>query len=209
MEENNNENIKENAAVNESEKPKHVCFETHCWKKCLAMLCAAFLGGFLAFYFVTDQALHRYHNKYVKYDNFEEQMLKDFNDMDRMYLKDLHEMEKRFDNPKNIMPRFGHEKFNMPFLSINPVKVKTEMEDNALNIIVCLKPFQNDENKVNYDVKPGKITVYGSSETRHKNIDENVSFSQDFLLPQNADIDNVSKTKDGKKLIISIPIKNG
>ena len=39
-------------------------------------------------------------------------------------------------------------------------------------------------------------------------MNENVSFSQDFLLPANADINNITKTKDGKKLIISVPLKD-
>ncbi len=205
MEENNNINENVEEISKDNVKEKHVCFETHCWKKCLAMICAAFLGGFLAFYFVADQVMYKYHKNYLKPELLEQKML---NDLDRIYFKDLQEFDKNFNHPKHVMPRFGRDKFDMNFLSVNPVKIKTEMEDNEFNIIVCLKPFQNDENKVNYDVQQGKITVYGSSETKHKNVEENVSFSQDFLLPQNADIDNISKTKDGKKLIISVPLKD-
>jgi len=212
--ENSNENVNGNAAQNPSEdiseaksietKNRHVCFETHCWKKCLAMICAAFFGGFLAFYFAADQVMHKYHYDYFDSDRFEQKM---FNDIDKIYLKNLHDIEKNFDEPEHFMPRFGHDKFDLDFLSVNPVKVKTETEDNKFNIVVCLKPFQNDENKVNYEVKPGKIRVYGSSDTKHNNVEENVSFSQDFLLPQNADINNITKIKDGKKLVISIPVK--
>ena len=49
MEENNNlEQNTENQQMTEDKK--------HCWKKCLAMVIAAFLGGFLAVYFVASQA---------------------------------------------------------------------------------------------------------------------------------------------------------
>ncbi len=207
MEENNNSDNNQNnqELMNEKTKERHVCFETHCWKKCLAMLCAAFLGGFLAFYFVADQMMYRYHKNYFKPERFEEKM---FDDIDKLYLKDFRDIERQFDNPKHIMPRLGRDRLDMPFLPANPVKIKTDVDDDVYNIIVCLKPFQNDENKIKYEVASGKITVYGSSETKHKNVNENVSFSQDFLLPSNADTDNITKTKDGKKLIISIPLKN-
>lgn len=202
MEENNNQNQTLNENV--EEKKKHVCFESHCWKKCLAMLCAAFLGGFLAFYFVADQCMHKYHRDFFRSEPSEQRMI---DDMERMYLKDLHSFEKKFDSPE-MMPRFGADRFEAKFFAGNPVKIKTETEDNSFNIIVCLKPFQNDENKIKYEAQTGKITVYGNSETKHKNMNENVSFSQDFLLPANADINNITKTKDGKKLIISVPLKD-
>ncbi len=200
-----NDNQNTEQTTKEKAKEKHICFENHCWKKCLAMVCSAFLGGFLAFYFVADQIMHKYQKSYLTAESIEDKI---FNDMDKIYMKNMRDIEQQFDIPRHIMPRLGRDGIDMPFLPSSPVKIKTDMEDDAFNIILCLKPFQNDENKINYEAKQGKITVYGSSETKRKNVDENVSFSQDFILPPNADTNNITKTKEGKKLIISVPLKN-
>ena len=52
-----------------------------------------------------------------------------------------------------------------------------------------------------------KITVFGSSKHIEDGYEQDIQFSQDYILPKNADIANVTKEKDGNRLIISVPIK--
>ncbi len=104
-------------------------------------------------------------------------------------------------------PQLFDDNFGMKDIVLNPIKVKSEIEDNAFKVIVGLKPFQNDENKINYNVTQRKLTVFGNSQVNDKNKQEDISFTQDFILPENADITNISKTKDGSKLVISVPLK--
>lgn len=195
MEENysNNEN-------NVKNDEKHICFEKHCWKKCLAMVCAAFAGGFLAFYFVTDQVMHRYH---FNPQRFEKRM---FDDMERMYRNDIKAFEDSF-NLRKKAKKMKHPEFAMPAFMVDSIKVKTEFDDNKFNIITDLKPFQDDADKVNYNVAGRKLTVFGSSEVKDKDFENDIAFSQDFILPENADTANITKVKDGHKLIISVPLK--
>ena len=51
-----------------SESPQS-CLKRDCWKKCLAMTLAAFLGGFLAVYFVADRTYHHKESKKFRYFN--------------------------------------------------------------------------------------------------------------------------------------------
>ena len=192
MEENNNNNEK-----------KHVCFENHCWKMCLGMVFASFLGAFLAFYFVMDQHMNRHYQPFPmpQPHNMERKM---FDEMERMYKHDMKMLDKMF---KNHQSPKQEKMFNMPFFMMDSVKIRTEYDDNKFNIIVCLKPFNGDENKVNYNVAGRKLTVFGSSQVKEDGYEQDVEFSQDYILPKNADITNISKTKDGNKLIISVPIK--
>lgn len=210
MEENNT-----NQELNNNEVKKHVCFENHCWKKCLAMLCASFLGGFLAFYFVADQMMHRqpmpphfnpHHFEKRMFDDAERMYNNHRHDMDKMYKEDMKAFKEAFKINKNFEKKMMAD-MGMPMLMMDSVKIKTEFEDNKFNVIVCLKPFQNDESKVNYNVNGRKLTVFGNSQVKNKEFEQDVSFSQDFILPENADTAKISKVKDGHKLIISVPIK--
>ncbi|MBE7704719.1 MAG: hypothetical protein E7Z90_02755 [Cyanobacteria bacterium SIG29] len=198
MEENNNNNER-----------KHVCFENHCWKMCLGMVIAAFLGGFFAFYFVADQVMNRFHYPYMMQPHhpihhpykMEKRM---FDDMERMYQNDMKAFDKMM---KKVQRPMRRNAFDMPFYMMDSVKIKTEFDDNKFNVIVCLKPFNGDENKVNYNVSNRKLTVFGSSQVKEEGLEQDIEFSQDYILPKNADIENITKVKDGNKLIISVPIK--
>ena len=194
MEENNNQELDK----------KHICFEGHCWKKCLAMLCAAFLGGFLAFYFVADQMAERYHRNFFNPKHFEKRM---FHDMDKMYKRDMKAFDDAFKKFDKI-PAIKNRDLAMPVFMMDSVKIKTEFEDDKFNIIIGLKPFQDDADKVNYNVEWRKLTVFGNSEVKDKNFEQDVAFSQDFILPENADTANITKEKDGHKLVISVPLKD-
>ncbi len=192
MEENNN-----------NQENKHICFEKHCWKQCLGMVIAAFLGGFLAFYFVADQTMEKLHYRHMsKPHRMEQQML---HDMHKMYKQDMKAFDDMF--KKQHMRKFKEPSFGIPFFMMDNVKIKTEFEDNKFNIIVCLKPFGGDENKVNYNVEGRKITVFGSSQHIEDGYEQDIQFSQDYVLPKNADTENITREKDGNKLIISVPIK--
>lgn len=196
----------ENNTNNElkSEVRKHVCFENHCWKKCLAMVLASFLGGFLAFYFVATQVVYKHQRPYYynQYD-FEKDL---YRDIEKKHKEELNALKKAFKINQNIETQML-AKLGKTMQLMNPVKIKSEFDDNKFNIIVSLKPFQGDENKINYNIQGRKLTVFGSSQTKDNEYQKDVSFSQDFILPENADTFKISKIKDGDSLIISVPMK--
>ena len=198
MEENNQENIQN------TEQNKHICFENHCWKKCLAMVLAAFLGGLLAFYFVMDQMAERLERQHFNPKPFEKQMFKDF---DRMYKQDMRAFDDAFNLDKRMKKLKHPPMIELPDLFMNSVKIKTDFDDDVLKITVGLKPFQDDENKINYNISGRKLTIFGSSQVKDKDFENDISFSQDFILPKNADTANISKVKDKHHLVISVPLK--
>jgi len=210
MEENTpNENVT-------NEENKEICDvkhdKNHCCKKFLGVLLAAFLGGFLAVYFVTDQIMERSFMKYYPPmpPKFEKKFMKD---IDRMYEHDMKTMDntfrkfdRQFDRHFDKMSKMNRPDRMQPLFT-DPVKIKSELDDNKFNVFIDLKPFQNDESKVNYNVDGRKLTIFGKSAVKDKDFVQDISFSQDFVLPSKADIANITKTKDDNKLTITVPLK--
>ncbi len=196
--------MEENNYTNEN---KHEQCAKNAWKMCLCALLGGFLGGLLAFYMVFDQiAERRFRPPHIPPMKLEKKML---HDMDKMYKQDMDAFDKAFkrmDMPK--MPKIKDRNLAMPLFMMDSVKVESEIDDNNFVVEVGLKPFQNDENKVNYNVKGRKLTVFGQSEVKDKNYENDISFSQDFILPENADIANISKVEDGHELKIIVPLKS-
>ncbi len=210
MEENNTENHENNVSEEIKTEKKHVCFENHCWKMCLGMVIAAFIGGFLATYFVADQVIERQFKKHVPPVHhparYERNPFDELDRFDEIYEKNLREFERTFENYKKFDTPSIHMPA-MPDLMHDSVKIKTDFDDDEFKVIVGLKPFQNDENKVNYNIRGRKLTVFGDSHINDNGYEEDVSFSQDFILPKNADTANIIKQRRGNKLVISVPLK--
>ena len=192
--EDNNKNFEQNGGVH-----RHF---NHDWKKCLAMLLAAFLGGFLAFYFVADQMMLKYARMPFNPKKFEKRML---DDMERMYKQDMKAFEDSFRLPK--IKKIKNLEAALPVFMLDTVKIKTEFNDDKFNIIVGLKPFENNADNINYNAEGRKLTVYGNSKVKEKDYEHDVSFSQDFILPENADIAGITKEQDNHNVIISVPLK--
>lgn len=186
---------------NIEQKVENKWWQNDCWKKCLLIAFFAFIGGFLATYFVMDNMIERqfrHHSKMFQPRIIERQI---YNDFDKIYKKEMKEIDKfhkKFENFNNIA---------MPIQMVDTVKIKSEIDDDNYEIIIDLKPFNNDENKIKYNVNGRKITVYGNSQVKDNYYEEDISFSQDFLLPQNADTTKIKQIKEFNKLIISIPLK--
>lgn len=199
MEENNN--------IENKEKKQHICFKDHCWKMCLGMVVAAFLGGFLATYFVADQMMERCQRKYFMPPKFGQN---DFREFDKNFDYNMKYIDK-------IMKKQAHHLKDNEFSSFStdtmfafePVKITSFFDDENLNIEVSLKQFQGDESKVNYNIVGSKLTVFGKSKVKNDKNEEYISFSHDFILPDNADTMNIKKEKAGDTLIISVPLKEG
>lgn len=190
MDENNNIEI----------KTENKWWQNDCWKKCLLIAFFAFLGGFLATYFVMDQMIEKQFKRHA--NMFQPKIIERqiFNDFDKIYKKEMKELDriqKKFENYNNIA---------MPIQMIDSVKIKSEIDDGNYEITVDLKPFNNDENKIKYAINGKKITVYGNSQVKDNYYEEDISFSQDFLLPKNADTTKIKQIKEFNKLIISIPL---
>ena len=220
----NTDNSSENISAAGMENLNNSKKARYSWKECFCMMLAAFLGGFLAVYF--------YKMHHFSPGRFERRMIKDFN---KMYEQNKKAFEHDFDRlNKNFDDGFGFKIKEMPDdfdffddsapdyksplkYSENPfklkdtlmegVKIKTEIEKDEYKIIVDLKAFQGDESRINYNISGRKLTVFGSSRVKDKRFEQDIAFSQDFLLPYNADTAYIKKKKEGGSLIIEVPLK--
>lgn len=217
--EENNSNLTE---TNSEETKYHNDKECPCCKKMKGMLIAAFIGGFLAMFFVGELSVDRFMNKrYMEMERFIQTMnarpemdfRNDFRHNHRNDFRDDFRPHDRFDNPRLDerlfdMPSFEPRNINTtPNFMPNKVKATSEFTDGNYNITVDLNPFQGDENKIKYRVKGRTLNVFGESKIIEGKRGQITGFSHNYTLPQNADTANIKKIKEGNRLIISVPIK--
>ena len=87
-------------------------------------------------------------------------------------------------------------------------RAESKKDEPKIEKLIYESEYKSYDSKVNFNVQGRKLTVFGKSEVKDKEFEQDIQFSQDFILPENADTAKISKEKDGNKLIISVPIKN-
>lgn len=145
-----------------------------------------FLGAFAAFYVVTDWHYKRMLDPMV-------QMRK----MDRMMMKEARQAEKfarREMGRENWIERKAGE------------IVHIEKTDDAYKIIINLKPFDNNEKNIEVTREGNKLTINAAGETKKHNKNAIIRFTQSFIFPDEAELGEMSKFKDGDKYIIVVPL---
>lgn len=145
-----------------------------------------FLGAFAAFYVVTD-----WHYKRMLDPVF--QMKK----MDRIMQKEERQMHKMTGREMRKGAMLEHKAGQI---------VHIEKGDDAYKIIINLKPFDNNEKNVEVSADNKTLTINAAGETKKHNKDAIVRFTQSFIFPDNAELGEMSKFKEGDKYIIIVPI---
>lgn len=174
----------------------HDCDTPTCWLKYLVISLAAFFGAFLAVYFVADQSVHKYMMPPRHPVPPMHKML-----TDREVQKMLKDQERMFDDIAMFETTMN------PFL-VNPVKIETYKNKDAYVITIDLKPFGGDADKIKVDVKPTKVRLSGESDETNKGTTKDISFMQNFSLPQKIDVEDVTKEVKGDKYVITLPIED-
>lgn len=186
------ENLSQNEPENKDSELQYQ-HETKDQKGCLKyllILMAIFLGAFLAVYFVADITVHKYF--YPPKPAFLE--MRDIDDMikeEDMTMKDL----------------LNYQNTPSPFVSA-PVKIQTLQEDNFYKIILDLKPFNGNVNNITIKAKPYSIGIVGKYDSKTKNSKKDISFVQNFSLPEKIDVKAIKKQKEGNNYIITLPIED-
>ena len=197
--------MEENFEKQETEIKSESCCRKNLTKICVVSVFAAFLGGFLATYFVIDQLAERkFYNSYKHAQRMEKLI---FDDADRMYKREKKNFDKFFNDKNFRMPDTLEHGFTFPEYPDNAVKIETNYDSDKFDVIIGLKPFNDDENKIKYNISGRKLTVSGESQINDKGYKEEIAFSQDFILPNNAQKDAIQKIKENNQLILSVPLK--
>ncbi|MBR6163917.1 Hsp20/alpha crystallin family protein [bacterium] len=206
MDEQNNQ---ENQEVKSTEQPKatepkHQCMKNDCWKKCLAMTLAAFLGGFLAVYFVADNFYHHKmkHNRFHKIQRFN-------NYDDSFYFRpefDRKQLRMIENEQAKMLKDFEKTPWSMVPMFANPVKVKAFYDNDTFKVVVDTKNFDKKDSKIEYKINGRKLTVSGKSEVKDKGYESDVEFSQDIILPEKVNSVEAKVSQDENNWVLSIPV---
>lgn len=189
MDENNNEYIEHKEQNNYYEHHHEKCFLCkHPFLKTLLTALATLLGAYLAFYVVTDWHYKRMFDPLVQMKR-----------MDRMIQKEEHQMHKMFNKELRREKSFNN--------SANKI-INVEKTRENYKIIVDLKSFDKDEKNVQVTREGNSLTVNIAGEVKKYLKDLQVHITQKFIFPDDANLDNISKFKDGDNYYIVIPIED-
>ena len=155
------------------------------WKHILTGL-LTFLGAFAAFYVVKDWHYKRMLDPVV-------QMKK----MDRMMHREAHQMQKMADRDFAKGRMLEHKAGQI---------VHIEKGEDAYKIIINLKPFDNNEKNVEVTAENNTLTINAAGETKKHNKNSIIRFTQSFIFPEEANLSEMSKFKEGDRYIIVVPI---
>lgn len=181
----------ENYNRNEHDNDHHEFHHVMKWIKVLLISFAAFLGAYLATYYIVDQARHTYYSPFIKL----EREGKDF-----MAQRRLYEDFNRFD--KDAM------RLDSDIMAKNPVKIKPLRDNEGYKICINLAPFNNNEKNIKVDVKNNRVNITGKSDKMDKHNESEYSFAQSFILPHDVDTQKIKKEKHGNKYIIILPFED-
>ncbi len=157
------------------------------WIKFALVLIVLFLACYLAVYYVLDQMRHAYYMPAMPVES-----------IDRI----LQEQDRMFERDMSAFPM--HDKAMM--VVKNPVETYKDDNLDAYKMIINLKPFNNNPDNLSIDIQSNKVSIKGKTEKTGKHSEKVYAFSQSFILPENIDIEKVSKQKHGHKYIITMPI---
>lgn len=163
-----------------------------CWVKFALLILALFLGSYLATYFIIDQTRHSYYINPMRESGY---MNKYYDEAlwDKDFKREFNEMETRMNPRKHLFGR--HNQI-----------VETFRTDDAIKLVIDLKPFGNKIENVKVNVDDNKISISGQNDKKLVEGEKEFFYSQTFTINDNIKKDDVSKKKVGHKYIITIPL---
>lgn len=156
-----------------------VCDKHPFWKALLIGL-LTFLGAFCAFYVVSD-----WHFKRIMHFPLTR--------MDRMYKKEMKEMDKMFKVERNLAKRPAHV-------------IHLEQSRDAYRVLIDLRAFDNNENNVQVGVNGNILNINGKSVKTLRNNEQITEFQQSYMFGNNVNLKDLTKETKGNYYIVTIPL---
>lgn len=164
-----------------------------CWlyrhpvlKHILAAL-MVFLGAYLAFYTVADWHFKRMVDPVVQMRRIEKDMMNKHNQMAKMLKRDFEREERFFEQEKSY--------------------IHVEKKNDAYEIIVNLKPFDNDEKNVEVSTDGDTLTVSAAGISDTKRQGRMIKVMQQYGFDEDVDFEKIKKERKGSDYIITVPFK--
>ena len=162
-----------------------------CWVKFALLILALFLGSYLATYFIIDQTRHSY---YINPMRENEYMNKYYDEAlwDKDFKRDFDEIDSKMNHKKHL---FKHHQI-----------VETFNTNNAIKLIIDLRPFGNKIENVKVNIDDNKISVSGQNDKKLVEGEKEFFYSQSFTINDKIKKDEITNKKIGHKYIITIPL---
>lgn len=145
-----------------------------------------FLGAYLAFYTVTDWHFKRMMDPAVQMRRMERKMMHEQNQIEKMYRR-------------NIDRSIRLEEQTSGYIHV-------EKKNDAYEIIVNLRPFDNNEKNVEVSTDGDTLTVTAAGEKTSRHHDKMIKVMQQYDFDETVDLDAITKTRKGNNYIITVPI---
>ncbi len=147
-----------------------------------------FFGAFAAFYVVTDWHFKRMLDPAV-------QMRK----MDRMMRADANYIERMARRQDRRDAKFERKAESY---------IKIEKEDKNYKVTVDLRPFDNDEKNVEVKTDGNVLTINAAGSSKKHGHERILKISQSYMFDDDVNLNNITKIREGKDLVIYIPTEN-
>lgn len=151
----------------------------------LCIACLTFLGAFAAFYVVTDWHYKRMLDPAVQMRKMEKMFRADENYIEKM-------AEKQMNRERHMTERA--ESF-----------IRLEKADKSYKVVVDLRPFDNDEKNVEVSADGHVLTVSAAGAAKKHGRERILKVTQNYLFDDDVDLNNMTKIRQGKDLVIYIP----
>lgn len=153
---------------------------------CIALL--TFLGAFMAFYVVTDWHYKRMLDPAVQMRKMDKMMRSDARYMDKLASKETF---------KEMQPTRRDDSF-----------IRLEKTDKNYKVIVDLRPFDNDEKNVEVLANGNVLTINAAGSSKKHWHEKILKISQNYMFDDDINLNNITKIREGKDLVIYIPTDN-
>ena len=157
----------------------HPVCEKHSFWKALLVGLLTFLGAFCAFYVVSDW-------------HFKRMMHTPFTRIDRMYKKEMKEMDKVLKAERNLAKHSAHV-------------IHLEQGKDAYTILIDLRAFDDDENNVKVTSNGNILTINGQSIKKSKRNQQISEFQQTYMFGDNVNLKEMTKEIKGHYYVITVP----
>jgi len=162
-------------------------FMKHPVLKYVVVALLVFLGAFSAFYVAADMHFKKMLDPVFQMQKIDRALMKQERQFNKM-------MESEFDQAN----RFGQNTAQFIHIDKTP--------DNY-RIIIDLKPFDNNEKNVEVKTEGRTLSINASGENNRRNKHEVLKYSQTFNFGNNADLENITKVRQGSSYIITVPVE--
>ncbi len=145
-----------------------------------------FLGAYLAFYTVTDWHFKKMLDPAFQMRNVERKLIQSQHQMEKMY-------RQNFDKEYQLGQKTAGY-------------IRLEKRNDAYEVIVNLRPFDNNDKNVEFSTNDNTLTVTAAGEKSSQHNEKIIKIMQRYDFDDSVDLEAITTMRKGDNYIITIPI---